>query len=287
MPEARIIDGKRIAADVRAALAPFVADLAARGAPPALAVVLVGGDPASEVYVRNKVRACAEVGIGCEVHRMPADVPEAGLLAEIGRLGADPAVSGLIVQLPLPAHVDAGRCQGAVPPDKDVDGLHPVNLGNLMLGEAAFAPCTPQGILHLLDAEGVPVEGAAAVIVGRGHVGMPLAVMLARAGATVTVCHSRTRALGAVAAGGDILVSATGVPGIVGADMVKPGACVIDVGILRLPDGRLTGDVDFGAVKAKAGWITPVPGGVGPMTVAMLLLNTVRAACRRAGVTAP
>jgi methylenetetrahydrofolate dehydrogenase (NADP+)/methenyltetrahydrofolate cyclohydrolase len=287
MPDARIIDGKRIAQEVREGLAPHVAALAERGIVPALHVVLVGDDPASEIYVRNKARACAQAGIACELHRMPASVSEADLLAGIARLGADEAVSGLIVQIPLPAHVDATRCQDAVPTDKDVDGLSAANLGHLLLGEAAFAPCTPLGIMHLLAAEGVPVEGASAVVVGRGHVGLPLAVMLTRAGATVTVCHSRTRGLKAVAAGAEILVSATGIPGLVGADMVRPGAAVIDVGIHRLPDGAFTGDVDFAAVRPVAGWLTPVPGGVGPMTVAMLLKHTVRAACRRAGLTGP
>lgn len=287
MPDARIIDGKRIAQEMREGLAVHVAALGGRGVVPALHVVLVGDDPASEVYVRNKARACAQAGIGCEIHRMPVTVPEADLLAGIARLGADDGVSGLIVQLPLPGHVDATRCRDAVPPDKDVDGLAAVNLGHLLLGEATFAPCTPLGIMHLLAASGVPVEGARAVVVGRGHVGLPLSVMLTRAGATVTVCHSRTRGLKAVAAGAEILVSATGIPRIIGADMVRAGAAVIDVGIVRLPDGTFTGDVDFDAVRPIAGAITPVPGGVGPMTVAMLLVHTVRAACRRAGLPGP
>jgi methylenetetrahydrofolate dehydrogenase (NADP+) / methenyltetrahydrofolate cyclohydrolase len=287
MPEARIIDGRRIAADVRLGLAPFLKTLAARGVVPALHVVLVGDDPASESYVRTKARACAEVGIGSEVHRLPADVSEGALFDRVGRIAADEGVSGVIVQLPLPGHLDEARCRDAVPPEKDVDGFHAINLGHLMLGEAAFAPCTPLGIMHLLAAEQVPVEGAAAVVVGRGHVGLPLAAMLTRAGATVTVCHSRTRGLKAVTAGADILVSATGIPALIGADMVRPGAAVIDVGIRRLPDGNLAGDVDFAAVRARAGRLTPVPGGVGPMTVAMLLRNTVRGACRRAGIPGP
>lgn len=287
MPEARIINGRRIAQDVRAGLAPFVAALAERGVAPALHVVLVGDDPGSALYVRNKARASAEAGIGSHVHPLPAGVSETELFATIARVAADDRVSGLIVQLPLPAHLDEARCRDAVPPGKDVDGFHAVNLGHLLLGEAAFAPCTPLGIMHMLAAEQVAVEGATAVVVGRGHVGLPLAVMLTRAGATVTVCHSRTRGLKAVAARADILVSATGIPNLVGADMVKPGAAVVDVGIVRLPDGSFIGDVDFDAVRAKAGRVTPVPGGVGPMTVAMLLRNTVRAACRRAGLTGP
>jgi len=287
MSKARIIDGKRIAADVRAGLAPFVAALKERGAAPALHVVLVGDDPASELYVRNKARACAEVGIGSKIHPLPATVSEADLFERVARIAFDDAVSGLIVQLPLPAHLDEARCRDAVPPDKDVDGFHAVNLGHLMLGEATFAPCTPLGIMHMLAVEQVPVAGAAAVVIGRGHVGLPLAVMLTRAGATVTVCHSRTKALKAVAAAADILVAATGIPRLVGPNMVRPGAAVIDVGIIRLPDGKFSGDVDFDAVRAKAGRITPVPGGVGPMTVAMLLQNTVRAACLRAGIAAP
>jgi len=287
MNGARIIDGKRIAREVRERLTPYVAALAAKGIAPALHVVVVGDDPASEVYVRNKAKACADAGIACEVHHLPPTVAEAEFFGRIARLGADPAVSGLIVQLPLPDHLDEARTRDAVPPEKDVDGFHAVNLGHLMLGEAAFAPCTPLGIMHMLVDEGVPIAGASAVVIGRGHVGLPLAVMLTRSGATVTVCHSRTQGLKAVAAGAEILVAATGIPRLVGADMVRPGAAVIDVGIVRLPDRKLCGDVDFDAVRPLAGWLTPVPGGVGPMTVATLLKNTVRAACRQAGLPGP
>jgi methylenetetrahydrofolate dehydrogenase (NADP+)/methenyltetrahydrofolate cyclohydrolase len=280
---AQIIDGKAIAAGIRADLARQVAGLAARGVTPGLHVVMVGEDPASAVYVRNKSKACAEAGIACEIHHLPAETPQGDLLARVHGLNADPAVSGVIIQLPLPDHMDEAACLGAVAPDKDVDGFHPVNLGRLLGGDPAFVPCTPAGVLRLLEAAEVPVAGRRAVVVGRGNVGLPLAVLLTRADATVTVCHSKTRDLAEITRTADVLVAAVGRPAVIGADMVRPGAAVIDVGINRATDGRLAGDVDFAAVARVAGWITPVPGGVGPMTVAMLLANTVRAAEAAAG----
>jgi methylenetetrahydrofolate dehydrogenase (NADP+)/methenyltetrahydrofolate cyclohydrolase len=280
---AQIIDGKAVAAGIRADLARQVAGLAARGVTPGLHVVMVGDNAASAVYVRNKSKACAEAGIACQIHRLPEQTPQADLLALVHGLNADPAVSGVIVQLPLPDHMDEAACLGAVAPEKDVDGFHPVNLGRLLGGEPAFVPCTPAGVMRLLEAAEVPVAGRRAVVVGRGNVGLPLAVLLTRADATVTVCHSKTRDLGEITRTAEILVAAVGRPAVIGADLVRPGAAVIDVGINRLEDGRLAGDVDFEAVGRVAGWITPVPGGVGPMTVAMLLANTVRAAQAAAG----
>lgn len=284
---ARIIDGKATATRIRAELARDVEALAARGVQPGLRVVLVGNNAASEVYVRNKSRACAEAGIDCQVHRLPADVGQAELLALIDGLNRDKAVSGLIVQLPLPDQLDEAACLAAVDPRKDVDGLHPANLGRLLAGTPGFVPCTPAGILELLARSDIPVSGRRAVVLGRGNVGLPLAVMLTRADATVTVCHSRTRDLAEVARTAEILVAAVGRPRTVTARMVRPGAAVIDVGINRVPQGPLVGDVDFAEVREVAGWISPVPGGVGPMTVAMLLANTVRAASLAAEAAAP
>jgi methylenetetrahydrofolate dehydrogenase (NADP+)/methenyltetrahydrofolate cyclohydrolase len=284
---AQILDGKHIAARIRADLAAEVRDLRARGVAPALHVLQVGEDPASAVYVRNKLRACAEVGIACNHHHLPADTPQDTVLTLVRHVNADPEASGLIVQLPLPDAFDAPACLGAVAPEKDVDGFHAMNLGRLLAGVPGFLPCTPLGVMRLLAEAGVAVDGAEAVVVGRGHVGLPLAVMLARAGATVTVCHSRTRDLGKATARADILVAAAGRAGIVTGPMVRPGATVIDVGINRTPDGRLAGDVAFDEAAGRAAWITPVPGGVGPMTVAMLLANTVRAARLQAGLPLP
>lgn len=284
---ARILNGKETAARIRAGLADEVRDLRARGVAVALHVVQVGEDAASAVYVRNKSRACAEVGIACNLHHLPADTPPAEVLTLIHHVNADPEASGLIVQLPLPEAVDSAACLLAVAPEKDVDGFHAMNLGRLLAGVPGFLPCTPLGVLRLLEEAGVTLEGAEAVVVGRGHVGLPLTVMLARAGATVTVCHSRTRDLGKATARADVLVAAAGRPGMITAGMVRPGATVIDVGINRLSDGRLAGDVAFDETSRVAGRITPVPGGVGPMTVAMLLVNTVRAARLQAGLAAP
>jgi methylenetetrahydrofolate dehydrogenase (NADP+)/methenyltetrahydrofolate cyclohydrolase len=281
---ARIIDGKAIAAAYRAECRLRVERLALEGVRPGLAVVLVGDDPASQVYVRNKARACAEAGIHSEVHRLAGDTAQEDLLALVARLDADPALHGILVQLPLPRHIDERAVTEAIDPAKDVDGFHLSNVGRLVVGNALHPPCTPWGVMKLLEHEGIQVEGADAVIVGRSLiVGKPMAFLLIDAGATVTVCHSKTRDLAAHCRRADILVAAVGRERLIGADWVKPGATVIDVGINRLPDGTLAGDVDFDAVRAVAGAITPVPGGVGPMTIAMLLGNTVRAAERAAG----
>jgi methylenetetrahydrofolate dehydrogenase (NADP+)/methenyltetrahydrofolate cyclohydrolase len=278
---ARLIDGNALARSVRADVARRVRALAERGSAPGLAVVLVGDDPASAVYVRNKVKDCAEVGIVSLLDRLPADTPEGRLLARIAELDADPRVHGILVQLPLPAHIDEHRVIEAIAPAKDADGFHVSNVGMLVTGRPSFRPCTPFGVMKLLEYAGTPLDGAEAVVIGRSNiVGKPQALMLLAAGCTVTVCHSRTRDLGAHTRRADVLVAAVGRPGLVTADMVKPGATVIDVGMNRGPDGRLCGDVDFAGVSAVAGAITPVPGGVGPMTRAMLLVNTVEAAER-------
>jgi len=274
-----IIDGKSLAAVVRAAQKSAVDSLAARGIRPGLAAVLVGEDPASRVYVRNKTRACEETGLHSEVHEFPQDVSEGELMACISRLNADRNVHGILVQLPLPQRLDSGRILAAVSPAKDVDGFHAFNLGALVQGRAGFVPGTPVGVMRLLEHAGVAIAGRHAVIVGRSTiVGKPLALLLLQKDATVTICHSKTRDLASITRQADILIAAVGHAKLVTADMVKPGACVIDVGVNSLPDGRLAGDVDFAAVKEVAGSITPVPGGVGPMTVAMLIVNTVRAA---------
>jgi methylenetetrahydrofolate dehydrogenase (NADP+)/methenyltetrahydrofolate cyclohydrolase len=276
---AQIIDGRAIAADVRRDLGPRVAALAARGIRPGLTVVLVGDDPASQVYVRNKVRACAETGVESRHIALPAQVDEAELLATIAGLNADPAVHGMLVQLPLPRHLDSGRVLEAIAPHKDVDGFHPMNTGALLAGRPGFVPCTPAGIMVMLERCGIELSGRRAVVVGRSNiVGKPMALLLLQRDATVTICHSKTRDLAALTRQADVLVSAIGRPKAIGAPMVKPGGCVIDVGINRLADGRLAGDVDTAGVKDVAGWITPVPGGVGPMTVAMLIASCVRAA---------
>ena len=276
---AQILDGKSLAAQVRAQLKEKVAQLARRGIHPGLAVILAGENPASGLYVRNKVRACEETGVRSTLFELPGSVSEHELLFTVEDLNQDPAVHGILVQLPLPAHVDASRVLAAVSPRKDVDGFHAENLGALLAGQPRFVPCTPAGVMRLLDHARVPLAGRRAVVIGRSTiVGKPLALLLLQRDATVTWCHSKTRDMESVTKTADILVAAAGRPKLVGAAMVKPGACVIDVGINRLPDGGLAGDVDFDAVKDVAGWITPVPGGVGPMTVAMLLENCLQAA---------
>lgn len=276
---AKIIDGKSLAAAVRAAQKNAIDALAARGVRPGLAAILVGNDPASRVYVRNKARACEETGVRSETHTLPEDIAETALLELVAQLNADPRVHGIVVQLPLPRHLDASRVLAAVSPKKDVDGFHAVNLGALLQGRPGFVPGTPAGVMRLLEHAGVPLAGKNATIVGRSTiVGKPLALLLLQKDATVTICHSKTRDLAATTRQADILVAAVGRAKLVTADMVKAGACVIDVGINRLADGKLCGDVDFESVKAVAGSITPVPGGVGPMTVAMLIANTVHAA---------
>lgn len=283
----KIIDGKALAAQLRAGLKPAVAALAARGARPGLAAIVVGSDPASSVYVRNKIRACEETGVRSEMHELPAQVDEAAILERIAALNGDARVHGILVQLPLPRGIDAERVLAAVAPAKDVDGFHADNLGLLLRGTPRYVPCTPAGIVRLLEHAAVPVARRHAVIIGRSSiVGKPLALLLLQMDATVTICHSKTGNLAALAREADVLVAAAGKPRLVGADMVKRGACVVDVGIHRSADGKLMGDVDAAAVAQTAGWITPVPGGVGPMTVAMLVANTVRATELALGQTA-
>jgi len=276
---AKIFDGKALAAAVRASVAQTIQTLAARGIRPGLAVVLVGDDPASRLYVRNKVRACEQTGVRWELHEYAHDVPEASVVDRIEGLNRDPGVHGILVQLPLPRQFDVSRILDAVSPAKDVDGFHLESLGALAAGRPGFVPCTPAGIMRMLEHERVPLAGRHAVVVGRSNVvGKPLALLLLQKDATVTICHSKTPELAATTRRADVLVAATGRARLITADMVKPGACVIDVGTNRLPDGKLAGDVDFDAVKEVAGLITPVPGGVGPMTIAMLIANTVRSA---------
>ncbi len=278
---ARIIDGKAIAAALRGELAVRVAALEARGVTPGLAVVIVGDDPASKMYVRNKARACEQLGMHSEVHALASETTEAHLIAFVRRLNEDPGLHGILVQLPLPRSIDSRAVIEAIAPEKDVDGFHCQNVGSLVVGEAAFHPCTPAGVMTMLAHEGVAIEGKHAVVVGRSTiVGKPMALLLLNAGATVTICHSKTRDLGAMTRQGDILVAAVGKPRMIGADMVKPGAVVIDVGVNRLADGKLAGDVDFAPVAEVAAMITPVPGGVGPMTITTLLANTVTSAER-------
>jgi methylenetetrahydrofolate dehydrogenase (NADP+)/methenyltetrahydrofolate cyclohydrolase len=278
---ARIIDGKAIAATLRARLAQQISGLTFR---PGLTVVLVGDDPASAVYVRGKDRAANEAGIAVRTIRLPHDTAESALLAEIARLNADPAVDGILVQLPLPPQIRTPAVLEAVDPAKDVDGFHPVNIGRLAAGSPNLVPCTPLGIMRLLEAAGVALAGARALTIGRSAiVGRPLVSLLLGANATVTAAHSRTRDLAAECRRAEVLVAAIGQPELVRGDWVGEGATVIDVGVNRLPDGRLVGDVAFKECAAVAGAITPVPGGVGPMTIACLLENTVTAALRRRG----
>jgi len=285
---ARLIDGTAIARAIRDEVARDTRELTDLGVKPGLAVILVGDDPASAVYVRAKGRACLEAGMHSETIRLPAETSHAELVAHVDRLNADPAIHGILVQMPLPKQIDSAAIVRRIRPEKDVDGFHPVNVGKLLIGERdGFAPCTPAGVVELLRRSGVQTAGAECVVVGRSNiVGKPMAAMLFQPGAdaTVTVCHSRTRDLAAHTRRADILVAAIGRARFITADMVKPGAVVIDVGINRVDDPtakngyRLAGDVDFDGVSAVASLITPVPGGVGPMTIAMLLANTVRAA---------
>lgn len=280
----KLIDGKALAAQVKAEAAAQAAALKAKGVQPCLAVVLVGEDPASQVYVRGKVKDCAECGILSREHRLPAETTQAELLALVAGLAADRAVHGILVQLPLPPQIDEKTVIEAIPPEKDVDGFSPVNVGRMMVGESCYLPCTPAGCIRMIESTGVEIAGKQAVVVGRSNiVGKPAALLLLAKNATVTICHSRTSNLQQLCAGADILVAAVGREGFVTGDMVKPGAVVIDVGINRGADGKLHGDVDFAAASEKAAWITPVPGGVGPMTRAMLMQNTVQAAERQAG----
>ncbi|MCS6811821.1 MAG: bifunctional methylenetetrahydrofolate dehydrogenase/methenyltetrahydrofolate cyclohydrolase FolD [Tepidimonas sp.] len=281
---AQLIDGVALARHWRQRVAERAAALAARGQRPGLAVILVGDDPASQVYVRNKVKACGEAGIHSVLETYPASLSEDELLGRIAALNADPAVHGILVQLPLPPHLNAQRVIEAIAPQKDVDGFHVANAGALLVGQPGFWPCTPYGCMKMLEHIGCELRGRHAVVVGRSNiVGKPMALMLLQASATVTICHSATADLAHHTRQADVLVAAVGRPRMITAGMVKPGAVVLDVGINRLPDGKLCGDVDFDGVRQVAGWITPVPGGVGPMTIAMLLLNTVQAAERAAG----
>jgi methylenetetrahydrofolate dehydrogenase (NADP+) / methenyltetrahydrofolate cyclohydrolase len=281
---AKVIDGKEIARSVRAQCRTRVEALHAKGTTPGLAVVLVGEDPASKVYVSNKVKACHEVGIHSEVYRLPREVAETELLERVNALNADPRINGIIVQLPLPPHIDIRRVLESIVLDKDVDGFHLYNVGGLMIGDTVFPPCTPFGVQLILEYEKIPIEGQNVVVVGASNqVGKPTAMMLLRKEATVSICHVKTRDLAQYTILADILVVAAGQPNLILPQMVKTGVVVIDVGINRLPDGRLVGDVDFEGVRKKASYITPVPGGVGPMTVTMLLYNTIQAAERRIG----
>jgi methylenetetrahydrofolate dehydrogenase (NADP+)/methenyltetrahydrofolate cyclohydrolase len=278
---AKIIDGVAVSKVLREQWKSRVEVLKAQGVTPGLAVILVGDDPASQVYVRNKVKACADVGLHSELHQYAADASEREVLDRIAALNRDPKIHGILVQLPLPPQIDNNKVLEAIAADKDADGFHLYNLGALVTGGAVFPPCTPYGVMALLDHYGIPVEGQNAVVVGRSNiVGKPMALMLLARSATVSICTSRTRDLKQYTLMADILVVATGKARMVSGDMIKPGAVVIDVGINRLPDGKLAGDVDFDSAKEKASYITPVPGGVGPMTITMLLGNTVQAAER-------
>ncbi len=278
---AQIIDGNAVAAKVRADYRERVERLIGQGLTPGLAVVMVGDNPASRVYVGNKVKACQKVGVRSEVCRFPSDASQEVVLRRIAALNADPSIHGVIVQLPLPPGYDMRRLLEAIDLNKDVDGFHLYNVGGLVIGDTVFPPCTPYGVQVLLEHAGIPIEGQNVVVVGASNiVGKPMALMLLQKEATVAICHIKTRDLAQFTILADILVVAAGKPNLITAPMVKRGAVVIDVGINRLPDGRLVGDVDFEAVKQRASWITPVPGGVGPMTVTMLLGNTISAAER-------
>jgi methylenetetrahydrofolate dehydrogenase (NADP+)/methenyltetrahydrofolate cyclohydrolase len=279
---AKVIDGNAVARHVRAQWQKRVDALKAKGVVPGLAVIIVGDNPASKVYVRNKIRACAEMGLRSETHALPANVPQAELVRRIRELNKDPAMHGILVQLPLPPHLDERKLLREIAVEKDVDGFHLYNMGGLVVGDNnIFPPCTPYGVQCLLEHENIPIEGQNVVVVGASNVvGKPMALMLMAKEATVSICHIKTRDLAQYTILADILVVAAGHPNLITAPMVKRGAVVIDVGINRLPDGRLVGDVDFDAVREKASFITPVPGGVGPMTVTMLICNTVAAAER-------
>lgn len=282
---AKLIDGKKLAAHIRQECAGRVRALAQKGVVPGLAVILVGDDPASAVYVGNKIRACEAVGIRSFTDRLPSSITNDELLARIEELNADETVHGILVQLPLPAHIDMDRVLETIAVDKDVDGFHLYNVGGLVTGNTVFSPCTPYGVVKLLESENIPIEGQNVVVVGASNiVGKPMALMLMARDATVSICHAKTRDLAQYTILADILVVAAGVPNLILPQMVKTGAVVIDVGINRLPDGRITGDVDFEGVRWRASAITPVPGGVGPMTVTMLLENTIKSAERVAGV---
>ena len=282
---ARVIDGKALAAELRYALIGRVAALTAASHTPGLAVILVGDDPASAVYVRNKGLACEQVGIRSWIDRLPGDAPEAVLLARIAELNGRRDVHGILVQTPLPRHISTNKVFESIAFEKDVDGLHPTNAGLTLMGTPHFRSCTPYGVMKMLESINARIEGSHAVVLGRSNmVGKPMAMLLLAANATVTLAHSKTRDLASMARTADILVAAVGRRNLVTAEMVKPGAIVIDVGTNRGPDGKLAGDVDFENVRHIAGWISPVPGGVGPMTITMLLVNTIEAAERCTGI---
>ncbi len=277
--QTRIIDGVAIARELRAGLKPRISRLGSRGVVPGLAVIQLGDSPASAVYVRNKLRACAEAGMHSQLVSLPSGISQGELLAHIDALNQDPRIHGILLQLPLPPQIASNAAMHAIAEAKDVDGFHPQNAGALMLGGPAFLPCTPYGVMKLLEHEGIAISGRHAVVIGRSNiVGKPMAMLLLQAGATVTICHSKTADLGHFTRQADIVVAAVGKLNMVTADMIKEGAAVIDVAINRTAEGKLAGDCDFAGLLGKAGWITPVPGGVGPMTVTMLLFNTVQAA---------
>ena len=278
---AQLIDGKAIAAEITEEMRLRAQALREKGIVPCLAVILAGNDPASEIYVRNKRRACKRAGIESRMIRLDQSVSREEILREIHALNQDPAVHAVLVQLPLPGHLDETEILSAVLPEKDADGFHPLNAGRLLTGEKGVLPCTPAGCLELLRRTGVPLSGADAVVIGRSHiVGKPMSLLLLRENCTVTLCHSRTKNLAEHVRRADVVICAVGRPGLVTGEMIKPGATVIDVGINRLADGRVVGDADFESVSAVAGAITPVPGGVGPMTIAMLMKNAILAAER-------
>ena len=279
---AYLLDGNALGQKLRAGFKQKAEELAAQGVRPGLAVILVGEDPASQVYVRNKVNACAQAGFHSEKHVFPADIAPQVVLDKIAELNADDKIHGILVQLPLPKHFDSDAVLDAIAAEKDVDGFRAENVGALMQGQPRFIPCTPYGAMKFFEDAGISLKGKEAVVVGRSNiVGKPMAMLLMHAGATVTVCHSQTRDLKAHCLRADILVAAIGKPKMITGDMIKPGAVVIDVGINRLPDGKLCGDVDFESAKEVASYITPVPGGVGPMTITMLLANTLESAERK------
>jgi methylenetetrahydrofolate dehydrogenase (NADP+) / methenyltetrahydrofolate cyclohydrolase len=284
---AQLIDGNALSRQLRADVASRVQALKARGVTPGLAVILVGDNPASQVYVRNKVKACEDTGMHSVLETWPATMGESELLARVEAMNNDPTIHGILVQLPLPAHIDAQKVIEAISPAKDVDGFHVASAGALMTGLPGFWPCTPHGCMKMLEHIGYDLRGKHAVVIGRSNiVGKPMALMLLQANATVTVCHSGTKDLASFTRQADVVVAAVGKRNVLTADMVKPGAVVIDVGMNRNEAGKLCGDVDFDGVKAVAGWITPVPGGVGPMTITMLMVNTLDSAERQASAQA-
>ncbi|WP_397532401.1 bifunctional methylenetetrahydrofolate dehydrogenase/methenyltetrahydrofolate cyclohydrolase FolD [Roseateles sp.] len=284
---AQLIDGNALSKQIRAEVAQRAAALTAKGSKPGLAVILVGDNPASAVYVRNKIKACEDYGLRSVFEKYEASLEESALLARIAALNSDPSIHGILVQMPLPAHIDSHKVIEAISPAKDVDGYSVLSAGETLTGLPGFRPCTPYGCMKLIESTGVSLKGKHAVVIGRSNtVGKPMALMLLQANATVTICHSATPDLGLYTRQADVVVAAVGRRNVLTADMVKPGAIVIDVGMNRNDEGKLCGDVDFDGVKDVAGWITPVPGGVGPMTITMLLVNTLESAERVAAANA-